>query len=96
MEKLLHISGVIVAFLVSFASIIIGAFNLAEGNPSWKFIFFGLMLSTCAVIALLDGAQAMPSIGWFKAKAKFHGLSDLGFILIFIILLFTSVILFSQ
>lgn len=93
MNKKLHILGVIITFVIAATIIIFGALGLMQGVPGWKLVVFGVALAICAIIALMDGAQAMPSIGWFKAKGKFQGLSDLGFILIFAILLIASLII---
>lgn len=92
MPKILHVLGIIIGYGVAITSIVIGATGAVPDFPGWKFMVVGLAFALCATIALLDGARVMPSIGWFKAKAKFKGLSDLGFILIFGILLITSLV----
>lgn len=94
MAKVIHVSGIVVGYAIAIAAIIVGTLGAVSGVPGWKFVVFGIALALCATIAIVDGAQAMPSIGWFKAKSKFQGLSDLGFILIFGILLITSLIIF--
>ncbi|WP_347329653.1 hypothetical protein [Marinimicrobium locisalis] len=93
MSKTLHILGIVVGYLICLATIIIGAMNLVPDVAGWKFVLFGIAAAIGATIAVIDGAQAMPSIGWFKAKAKFEGLSDLGTLLIMGVMLIAVLII---
>lgn len=92
MPKVLHILGIIIGYGIASAAIIVGLTEDGSGFEIWKFFMVGIAFAVSATIAIIDGARAMPSVGWFKAKAKFEGLSDLGFILIFAILLVTLLV----
>ncbi|MFT6388736.1 MAG: hypothetical protein ACJAUP_002119 [Cellvibrionaceae bacterium] len=92
MTKIIHIAGIVAGYLACVIMIVVGAINQTPDVAGWKFIMLGIALSICATIALLDGARAFPTIGMWKVGAKFKGLSDLAFIIIFAIVLITGLI----
>ena len=84
-KKLLHIAGVICAYAAGV--ILILAAILGWGNqPAGQLVTWGITVILSSTVAVIDGAGAMPSIGMWKIGAKFEGLSDLGVILIIVIL----------
>lgn len=92
MGKVLHIAGIVAGYLACVILIIVGIVNAVPNVPGWKFILFGVAGGICATVAIIDGARAFPQLGMWKVGAKFSGLSDLAFIIIFVILLIVSLI----
>jgi hypothetical protein len=85
--KVLHIVGVICAYAAGVGLIVAGALNLgARGaQPAGVLLTWGVAFVLGATVAVIDGARAMPQIGIWKVGAKFSGLSDLGVIILIVI-----------
>jgi hypothetical protein len=92
MGKVLHIAGIVAGYAACVITIIVGIINKTPGIAGWKFILMGVAAGICATIAVLDGAQAFPTLGMWKVGAKFSGLSDLATILIVLILVAAVVV----
>lgn len=85
LKKLLHIAGVICAYVAGVILIIAGILEWGTQAPG-QLITWGITVILSSTVAVIDGARAMPSIGMWKIGAKFEGLSDLGVIIIIVIL----------
>lgn len=85
LKKLLHIAGVICAYVAGVILIIAGILEWGTQAPG-QLITLGITVILSSTVAVIDGARAMPSIGMWKIGAKFEGLSDLGVIIIIVIL----------
>ena len=84
-KKLLHIAGVVCAYAAGVILILAAIFG--RGNqPAGQLVTWGITIILSSTVAVIDGARAMPSIGMWRIGAKFEGLSDLGVILIIVIL----------
>ena len=85
LKKLLHILGVICAYAAGVILILAGILEWST-QPPGQLITWGIAFILASTVAVIDGAGAMPSVGMWKVGAKFEGLSDLGVILIIVIL----------
>jgi hypothetical protein len=85
--RVLHILGVICAYLAGIGLIVAGALNLGArgGQPAGVLITWGVAFVLGASVALLDGARAMPQLGIWRVGARFSGLSDLAVIILIVI-----------
>jgi hypothetical protein len=84
LAKVLHIAGVVCAYLAGAALIVAGALNLGApgGQPGGQLITWGGAFVIGATVAVIDGARAMPQLGIWKVGTKFSGLSDLAVIIL--------------
>ena len=93
MAKVIHILGLICGFAAGTGLVIAGIVTATGHGPHTphstvpgKLIVFGLAALASTVIATVDGARAIPQIGIWNIGAKFEGLSDLGVIVIALIM----------
>lgn len=85
--KVLHILGVIGAYLAGVGLIVAGALSRSApgGQPPGLLITWGVAFVLGATVAVIDGARAMPQLGVWRVGAKFSGLSDLAVIILIVI-----------
>jgi len=95
MAKAIHIGGIVCGYIACIIAIVVGAINQTPGIDGWKFILMGIVCAACATVAIVDGARALPQIGMWKVGAKFEGLSDVAFLVIFGLLAVAAIIVFS-
>ena len=95
MGKIIHIAGIVGGYAACVALIVVGAINQTPGVAGWKFIMMGVVCAVCATVAIIDGARAFPKIGMWKVGGKFEGLTDTGFIIIFLLLVISMIIVFA-
>ena len=93
MAKAINIAGIVAGFLAGSILVVAGIVEAAGHGPHTvhsavpgKLIVFGIAALLAAVVATIDGARVMPTIGMWSVGAKYEGLSDLAVILIVIII----------
>ncbi len=62
-----------------------GIFEWGTQAPG-QLITLGITAILASTVAVVDGARAMPSMGFWKIGAKFEGLNDLAVIIIIVVL----------